>query len=157
MATIGVVAVVLGLVMILVEAHAPTAGVLSGVSALLIGAGIALLFLADGFAEAVALPIAIAVAGVGMVGAVALGRTTLTARRRPARGGPAGLVGHRATVRSWDGPTGQVRADGGLWMARIEFGYPETPPPAAGESVVVESVRGLTLGVRRREPWEELP
>lgn len=154
MATIGVVAVVLGLVMILVEAHAPTAGVLSGISALLIGAGIAMLFVAGGFAEVVAVPIAVGVAGVGLVGAVALGRTALRTRRTPVRGGPQGLVGHDATVSTWSGPTGQVRADGGLWMARIEFGNPQTPPPTAGESVVVESVRGLTLGVRRREPWE---
>lgn len=157
MATIGVVAVVLGLILILVEAHAPTAGVLSGLSALLIAAGVAMLFIADGVAEVVAVPVAIGMAGIGLVGAAAVGRTALSARRAPVRSGPQGLVGHEATVSNWDGALGQVRADGGLWKARIEFGYPQSPPPAAGESVVVESIHGLTLNVRRREPWEVLP
>ncbi|MER7561105.1 NfeD family protein, partial [Nocardioides sp. NPDC126508] len=48
---------------------------------------------------------------------------------------------------------GQVELDGGLWRARMEFGYDDSVP-AVGESVVVEQVRGLTLKVRRREPWE---
>jgi membrane-bound ClpP family serine protease len=154
MATLGVVAVMLGLVMILVEAHAPTAGVLTGLAALLIGAGIAMLFVAGGVGDVVAIPVAVGIAGVGLAGAAVLGRTMLTARRLPVRGGTRGLVGHEATVRSWAGDRGQVHADGGLWHARIEFGYPQSPTPSAGESVVVESVRGLTLGVRRREPWE---
>ncbi|MGW0175884.1 NfeD family protein [Rhodococcus sp. NPDC003322] len=157
MATIGVVAVVLGLVMILVEAHAPTAGVLSGLSALLIGGGVALLFLAGGVAQVVAVPVAIGLTGIGLVGAATLGRTMVATRRTPVHSGPQALVGREATVSNWDGATGQVRADGGLWMAKIEFGYPQTPRPEAGESVVVESVHGLTLNVRRRESWEELP
>ncbi|MGW6694650.1 NfeD family protein [Rhodococcus sp. NPDC054953] len=154
MATIGVVAVVLGLILILVEAHAPTAGVLSGLAALLIGGGIAALFLAGGAAQTVAVPVAIGLGGVGLVGAAALGRAMARTRRTPIRSGPQGLVGHEATVSTWDGAVGQVRTDGGLWMARIAFGYPDTPPPTAGDPMVVESVRGLTLNVRRREPWE---
>lgn len=157
MATIGVVAVVLGLVMILVEAHAPTAGVLSGLSALLIGVGVALLFLAGGVAQVVAVPVAIGLTGIGVAGAAALGRAAVAAKRTPVHSGPQGLVGREATVSNWDGAIGQVRADGGLWMAKIAFGYPSTPRPEPGESVVVESVHGLTLNVRRREAWEELP
>ncbi|WP_345345745.1 NfeD family protein [Rhodococcus olei] len=157
MATIGVVAVLLGLVLILVEAHAPTAGVLSGLSALLIAAGVAALFVSGGVAQVVAIPVAIGLAGVGLVGAAAVGRTVATARRTPIRSGPQGLVGHAATVSSWDGDSGSVQADGGLWRARLAFGCPESPPPRSGDAVVVEAVHGLTLDVRRREPWEVLP
>lgn len=77
----------------------------------------------------------------------------LTARRAPVRTGTESLVGSDATVRSWTGAQGQVELDGGLWRARMEFGYDDSVP-AVGESVVVEQVRGLTLKVRRREPWE---
>ncbi|TQF65409.1 serine protease [Rhodococcus spelaei] len=154
MATFGVVAVLLGLLLILVEAHTPTSGVLGGIAVLAIGAGVWMLFLSGGAGQVVAVPIALGVAGIGLGVTAVAGRKVVTSRRAPVRGGPQSLVGSHATVSSWSGPTGQVRADGGLWSARIEFGYPDDPVPAAGESVVVEGVHGLTLTVRRPEPWE---
>jgi membrane protein implicated in regulation of membrane protease activity len=40
-----------------------------------------------------------------------------------------------------------------LWRARND--WPDDPEPiSAGDSVVVERVSGLTLGVRRAEKWE---
>ncbi|MFC4605394.1 NfeD family protein [Rhodococcus kronopolitis] len=154
MIALAVLALLLGVLLILVEAHAPTAGVLSGVSALLIAAGVWLLFVAGG-AETVALPVAIGTGAVGLGLTAVAGRKALAARRAPVRGGAQSLVGRGATVTSWSGSQGQVHADGGLWRARIEFGYDTDPAPAAGETVVVSAVRGLTLAVRRPEPWEE--
>lgn len=48
MTTIGVVALLLGVLLIVVEAHAPTAGVLGALGALMIGAGVWMLFTSDG-------------------------------------------------------------------------------------------------------------
>ncbi|RDI24054.1 membrane-bound serine protease (ClpP class) [Rhodococcus sp. AG1013] len=152
MAALGVLALVVGVLLIVIEAHVPTFGALGITGTLLSAAGVWLLFTSGGLGMEIAVPAAAGVAVVG-VGAVAVtGRKVLSARREPVRTGAESMIGSEATVRSWDGGHGQVEADGGLWRARMEFGYTETP--RAGESVVVEHVRGLTLSVRRREPWE---
>jgi membrane-bound serine protease (ClpP class) len=46
----------------------------------------------------------------------------------------------------------QVFVDGALWRARPMWDGEETL--REGDAVVVESVRGLTLGVRHAEQWE---
>lgn len=154
MTTIGVVALLLGVLLIVVEAHAPpTAGVLGALGALMIGAGVWMLFTSDGIGQLIAIPVTAGVAVVGLGVVAVASRKALTARRAPVRTGTESLVGSDATVRSWTGAQGQVELDGGLWRARMEFGYDDSVP-AVGESVVVEQVRGLTLKVRRREPWE---
>lgn len=152
MAALGVLTLVVGVLLIVIEAHVPTYGALGVAGTLLAGTGAWLLFTSGGLGLEVALPVALGVAVVGL-GAVAItGRKVLSARREPVRTGAQSLVGSEALVRSWDGEQGQVEMGGELWRARMEFGYNEIP--SAGESVVVEHVRGLTLSVRRREPWE---
>ncbi|NKV31297.1 serine protease [Rhodococcus hoagii] len=152
MAELGVLALVLGVLLIVIEAHVPTYGALGVAGTLLAGTGAWLLFTSGGLGLEVALPVTLGVAVVGLGAVAVTGRKVLSARREPVRTGAQSLVGSEALVRSWDGQQGQVELGGELWRARMEFGYTETP--CSGESVVVEGVRGLTLSVRRREPWE---
>ncbi len=56
------------------------------------------------------------------------------------------LVGSRAIAEQTLCPRGYVRLRGELWMAELDLSHGEA---AAGESVVVESVDGLTLKVSR--------
>lgn len=152
MAALGVLALVVGAALIVIEAHAPTYGALGVAGTLLAGAGVWLLFTEGGLGPEVALPVTLGVAVVGLGAVAVTGRKVWSARREPVRTGVQSLVGAEALVRSWDGEQGQVEMDGELWRARMEFGYTDTP--RAGEPVVVAGVRGLTLSVRRREPWE---
>ncbi|ORL34253.1 NfeD family protein [Prescottella equi] len=152
MTALGVLALVVGVLLIVIEAHAPTYGALGVVGTVLAGTGAWLLFTSGGVGLELALPVTLGVAAVGLGAVAVTGRKVLTARREPVRTGAQSLVGSEALVRSWDGEQGQVEMDGGLWRARMAFGYTEIP--SAGECVVVEGIRGLTLRVRRREPWE---
>jgi membrane-bound serine protease (ClpP class) len=93
------------------------------------------------------------VAGIVVLGVVALGRVRVAARRR-ARCGAEGLIGRLGVVRSPLDPQGQVVVDGALWSARRSWAEDDDPPPALGEPVVVDEVNGLTLRVRRAEVWE---
>ncbi|NKR97110.1 serine protease [Rhodococcus hoagii] len=152
MAALGVLALVVGVLLIVIEAHVPTYGALGVAGTLLAGTGAWLLFTSGGLGLEIALPVTLGVGVVGLGAVAVTGRKVLSARREPVRTGAQSLVGSEALVRSWDGQQGQVELGGELWRARMEFGYTETP--CSGESVVVEGVRGLTLSVRRREPWE---
>ncbi|MFD4181950.1 NfeD family protein [Rhodococcus sp. NPDC058514] len=157
MTTLGLLALVVGVLLIVVEAHTPTAGALGVAGTLLATAGVWMLFTSDGAGPLIAVPVTVGVAVVGL-GVIALaGRKVLVARRLPVHSGPESLIGSDAVVRNWTGSHGQVETAGGLWRAKMEFGYEQDPEPAEGESVVVERIRGLTLTVRHREPWEWSP
>jgi membrane-bound ClpP family serine protease len=149
MTALGVVLILAGLALFVAEAHAPTGGLIAALGVFGIAAGVWALVRAGGVGEIVAVPIA---AGTGiLVGGVALlgARTVLRARHTPPR---QQLIGASATVRTWAGSQGQVMADGALWSACVGFG--DDAAFAVGDSVVVERMHGLTLTVRRREPWE---
>jgi membrane protein implicated in regulation of membrane protease activity len=81
-------------------------------------------------------------------------RKALATRRLRAASGREALSGRLGVVRSWNGAGGQVFVDGALWRARRSLGD-EDDDLASGDSIVVERVSGLTLGVRRAEDWEE--
>ena len=88
MTTIGVVALLLGrglvwVLLIVVEAHAPTAGVLGALGALMIGAGVWMLFTSDGIGQLIAIPVTAGVAVVGLGVVAVASRKALTARRAP--------------------------------------------------------------------------
>lgn len=152
MAELGVLALILGVLLIVVEAHAPTAGVLGGLGALASAAGVWLLFTSTDVDQVVAVPATVGVAVVGLGVTAVAGRKVLRSSRAPVRTGVESLIGTDATVRTWSGRQGQVETTDGLWRAQVRFGDDEMP--TAGESVIVEQVRGLTLTVHRREPWE---
>jgi membrane-bound serine protease (ClpP class) len=133
---------VLALILIIAEAHAP-GGVFAVLGiASLIGAGLA-------YREAGHdLPIAVIVAASLVLGAffVFAGRKVLAAHRdEPVRTGWEELVGREAEVREPLDPTGQIWVDGALWKARVGDGEPAME---LGNRVLIESVDGLTLVVR---------
>jgi membrane-bound serine protease (ClpP class) len=101
--------------------------------------------------------------GAALVLATGALLTVLTLRharaigRRRVRCGAEELIGRVAVVRRAIDPLGDVAVDGELWRARRSWAEEDEPPPAAGDRVVVDSVHGLTLLVRRAESWEVEP
>jgi membrane-bound serine protease (ClpP class) len=86
-----------------------------------------------------------------LTAARAIGRTT----PRRVRSGREALIGAAGRAREpLVTEEGRVLVDGALWRARNA--YPEEPV-ATGDAVVVERIDGLTLTVRRAEPWELQP
>jgi membrane-bound serine protease (ClpP class) len=154
MTALGVSLLVLGAIVILVEAHVPTLGLLGGpgVVALVAGAVLTVAALGGGVALAVPTALVLACAGVGVL--VVSVRKAAGVRRRRIRSGPEGLMGHLGVVRSWGEPSGKVLVDGALWQARRSWADDELDELHAGDSVVVERLDGLTLIVRRAEEWE---
>jgi membrane-bound serine protease (ClpP class) len=77
--------------------------------------------------------------------ALLTGGYVLAARRQPVRIGVQAMQGMRVEILDWSGEAGHVLAEGERWQAQAlgETGF------AAGETVEVTSVRGLTLTVRR--------
>jgi membrane-bound ClpP family serine protease len=149
MTAIGIVLLVVGTVVVIVEAHVPAHGAIAGpgVIALAIGAVLAVAGLGGGWALGIVIALALATAGLGTVGlAVTKGGA---ARRRSVR---QTLMGHLGVVRKWESTKGTVLVDGALWHACPSL--PDAEPLREGDEVVVERINGLTLGVRKAEDWE---
>lgn len=154
MLTLGIVLLVVGVALLVAEAHLPTLGALGGTGvAALVGGGV-LTVTATGGGVALALPIAIG-SGAAAAGLlyIMVTRGAAVARAR-ARSGAESLVGHQGVLRSSPDPVGQVFVDGALWRARPSLEYEGTDELRVGDPVVVEHVRGLTLSVRKAEEWE---
>jgi membrane-bound ClpP family serine protease len=149
---VGIVLLVAGTALIVLEAHVTSYGVLgvSGLVAMVAGAVLAIDAAGGGVALIVAVALLLALTG-GAVMLAFLRRVAVTARGR-VRTGSEALVGRVGVVRAAPEPLGQVFVDGAIWRARSAFG--ENEPLEAGEPVVVERVSGLTLAVRRAEEWE---
>jgi membrane-bound serine protease (ClpP class) len=144
-----------GAIMILIEAHVPTMGVLGGpgVIALGVGAVLAVMGLGGGLALGVLAALLLAGAAGGVM-LLTVGKG-LAVRRRRVKAGPEDLIGHMGVVRSWADPTGCVMVDGALWTARRSLLDDEDPKELReGDPVVVDHLDGLTVGVRRAEDWE---
>jgi membrane-bound serine protease (ClpP class) len=159
MTALGVVLLVIGAAVVVAEAHVPTLGVLGGpgVIALAVGTVLAVGGLGGGIVLALVAALLVAVAGfAGVALSVRKGRAV---RRRRVRTGAEGLVGRVGVVRSWGEPdSGSVLVDGALWRARRSLSDLEPDRELhAGDSVVVEHLNGLTLGVRPADEWELAP
>jgi membrane-bound ClpP family serine protease len=151
-----VVLLVLGAALLVVEAHVTSYGLLGIAGIALLGAGGVLAIDAAGGSAVLALALVVPAVLV-MTGLVAIaGRKTLQVARRRPKGGANGLIGHVGVVRRSVAPVGAVQVDGELWRARRSL-VDEAASLAEGEQVVVESVHGLTLSVRRAEEWEVMP
>lgn len=156
MAVLGIVLLVLGAVLIAVEAHVPTLGYLGGPGVIALGAGALLAVSGVGGGIAVSLLASglLVASGAGVVALTV--REGRAVRRRRVRAGPEHLLGHLGTVRTWAEPGGSVLVDGALWRAR--HSGPEADEGAealrSGDPIVVERLDGLTLAVRRAEDWE---
>jgi membrane-bound serine protease (ClpP class) len=110
-----------------------------------------------------ALTVGLVILGAALILATAALLALVTLRearaisRRQVQSGAEGLIGRVGIVRRTIDPLGDVAVDGELWRARRAWETEDEPPPAEGERVVVDSVHGLTLLVRRAEEWEVAP
>ncbi len=155
MTALGVSLLLVGAIMVLVEAHVPTLGALGGpgVIALAVGAVLAVMGLGGGLVLGVISALLLAGAAGGVL-ALTVGKG-VAVRRRRVRVGPESLIGHLGVVRNWADPTGCVMVDGALWTARRSLLDDEDPQDLhAGDTVVVDHLDGLTVAVRRAEEWE---
>ena len=155
MVELGVTLLLIGVVLVVAEAHVPggVLGVAGGV-ALILGGVLAITALGGGVALAVPVGLGLGAAAGGW--GVLVARKAASSRRARIRSGAEGLCGRIGVVRGWSEPAGgHVFVDGALWRARPS--WPEAEEQlAAGDTVVVERVSGLTLGVRKAEEWEEI-
>ena len=155
MTALGVSLLFVGALLILLEAHVPTLGVLGGpgVVALAAGAVLAVLGLGGGVVLGVVAGLLLAGAAGGVL-AVTVGKG-VAVRGRRVRAGPESLIGHLGVVRSWDAAGGCVQVDGALWRARRSALDDEDEAQLhPGDEVVVDHLDGLTIRVHRAEEWE---
>jgi membrane-bound serine protease (ClpP class) len=147
----GILLLVLGVGLIIAEAHLPTHGILGGVGILALAFSGLLLFNTDSDAYEVSVPVVIVVAlllGGFMAFAV---QKVVQARRNPVITGWEEMVGAVGEVREPIDPIGQVFVRGALWRASLADGAGVDAASEAlerGVRVRVESVEGLTLRVR---------
>jgi membrane-bound serine protease (ClpP class) len=156
MTALGVSLLFVGAILILLEAHVPTLGVLGGPGMIALGAGAVLAVLGLGGGVVLGVVAALLLAGAaGGVLAVSVGKG-VAVRRRRVRAGPEGLIGCLGVVRSWSGVAGSVMVDGALWRARRSAMDDSEEPDELhpGDEVVVDHLDGLTIRVRRAEEWE---
>jgi membrane-bound serine protease (ClpP class) len=154
MTALGISLLVVGAILVAVEAHVPRLGVLGGPGVIALGAGALLAISGLGGGIAVGVIAAVALVTVA-AGTLALTfRNGVAVRRRRVRAGRERLVGQLGVVRRWEEPCGKVLVDGALWSARRSLCDGEPIELHAGDSIVVERLDGLTLSVRAAEDWE---
>ncbi len=149
MTAIGIALLVVGVIVVLVEAHVPSLGMLGGPGVVALGAGavLAVAGLGGGIALGLVAGLLLAGSGIGVVAlSISKGAAVRKHRHRSA------LAGRLGVVRRWNEPEGTVLVDGALWNARPS--HPEGEEIHQGDKVVVERVSGLTLAVRKAEDWE---
>jgi membrane-bound serine protease (ClpP class) len=152
--TLGVLLVVLGLALVIAEAHVPTHGALGAGAAAALTAGVVLVLSGSGAAGGAVVAAGVTVALAGLALSWLLLRTSLATSRLRVRSGTRALTGKVATVRRVPAPVGQVQLNGALWRARMSELVGNSDLVAEGSAVVVESIDGLTLTVRPAEEWE---
>jgi membrane-bound serine protease (ClpP class) len=142
---VGIVLLVLGVALIIAEAHLPTHGILGGAGvAALVVSGL-VLYNTDSDSFEVSVP-AVIVVGLLLGGFIAFAvQRAVLARGRPVMTGYEELVGATGEVRQPLDPVGQVFVEGALWRAQAAEGGGSVD---RGYRVRVESVDGLTLVVR---------
>jgi membrane-bound ClpP family serine protease len=153
MVVVGVALLLVGAALLVAEAHAPL-GVLGAVGAISLAGGVALAIAGAGGGLAIVLAAMVAAMAVAGVWVAVAARKALATRTLRASSGREALSGRVGVVRSWDNGGGQVFVDGALWRARHSWAE-DGEELGKGDSVVVERVSGLTLGVRKAEDWEE--
>jgi len=153
MTALGVALLLIGAILVVAEAHAPSGalGVIAA-AALIVGAIIAVGSL--GGSDAIAVPVGVALGAAAGGWALMATRQAAGSRRVRIQAGSESLCGRVGVVRRWSDSAGQVFVDGALWRARHELVEADDHALHEGDSVVVERVSGLTLSVRRAEEWE---
>ncbi|HEX5194879.1 MAG TPA: NfeD family protein [Solirubrobacteraceae bacterium] len=156
MTTLGLILLIIGALVAVVEAHYPTHGVAGGLGVAVMAVGAVLAISGLGAGVVIGLIGGLALAGAGGAGVALTVTRGAAARRRRVRGGAEGLIGQIGVVRSWAEPTGSVSLQGAVWQARRSPSADEDDVPelTSGDKVVVERLSGLTLSVRPAEDWE---
>jgi membrane-bound serine protease (ClpP class) len=134
--------VILGIGLMIAEAHIGTFGALGagGIAAFVIGALLMFPARATGFGLSYAVVIATAVASAALfLLAIA---ALLRSRHRPVVTGGDALIGAPGEAVAWQGDEGRVRVHGEIWLARADA------PLAPGTRVKVLERDGLTLRVQ---------
>ena len=149
----GVALVIVGAALLVAEAHVP-GGVLGVFGGVALATGLALAVAGAGAGIAIVIASVLAAGAVAGLWLAVATRKALATRRLRISSGSEALSGRHGIVRSWHAGTGQVLVDGALWRARNSWPDEESEF-GVGDTVVVERVNGLTLGVRRAEEWEE--
>jgi membrane-bound serine protease (ClpP class) len=131
--------VLLGVALLVVDAHVTSHGALTLSGLVAIAVGLATLFHNAPAPYHTSIPLIVTVTAVlGGFWAFALGKA-VAVRRRPVTVGPQEIVGMEGVVR-----------DGGLVFVRGELWRARSPEPLApGQRVRVEDLDGLTLEVHR--------
>jgi membrane-bound serine protease (ClpP class) len=154
MTALGLSLLVVGAIIVMIEAHVPTLGALGGPGVVALGVGAVLAISGLGGGIALGLIGALMIVSVGAsVLALSLHKG-MAVRRRRITAGPEGMIGHVGVVRSWSEKSGRVLVDGALWHARRSWVEDLPEELHEGDQVVVERLDGLTLSVRRAEEWE---
>ncbi len=137
----GIALVLLGVILLIVDLHAPTHGVLTTGGLISLGFGLVLLFQNQPAAYRVNEWLVVGVgSAIGAFWVFATGKALAT-RGLPLETGVQTMIGQRAEVRA----PGLVFVDGALWQAHAADDSELVP----GEEVEVEAVEGLQLTVRR--------
>jgi membrane-bound serine protease (ClpP class) len=153
MVILGIVLVLAGAGLLVAEAHLPTSGILGVLGLVSLVAGGAIAVDASGGGVALVVVVTLVLALIAGLTLTAVVRGARSVAHKGARTGVEGLVGHVGVVRQELEPVGQVFVDGALWNAR-PCAFEDAAQFRAGDAVVVEQVKGLTLSVRRAEEWE---
>ena len=135
----GLLLVLLGVALLVIDAHVVTHGALTVAGLVAMGVGLATLFHNLPSPYHTSLPLVISfTAAIGGFWALAISKA-VAAKRRPVIVGPQEIVGMEGVVREG----GLVFVRGELWRAQSE------EPLAPGERVRVDGLHGLTLDVHR--------
>ncbi len=135
----GLALVLLGVALLLIDAHVVSHGALTLSGLIAMGFGFATLFHDSSGTYHTSIPLVI-VFTVLIGGAWALGiRKAVEAKRQPVQVGPQEIIGMRGVVRG----DGRVSVHGELWRVRAD------EPLREGEPVQVDALDGLTLRVHR--------
>jgi membrane-bound serine protease (ClpP class) len=153
MVEVGVALVLVGVALLVAEAHVPS-GALGAAGGIVLAVGAALAIAGAGVGAGLVVAAVLASLGVTAAWLLIAARKSFATRRLRAASGREALSGRTGVVRSWAGDGGQVFVDGALWRARKSWDD-DGQELGSGDAVVVEHVRGLTLGVRKAEEWEE--
>jgi membrane-bound ClpP family serine protease len=156
MTTLGLILLIVGALVAIVEAHYPTHGVAGGAGVAVMAVGAVLAIAGLGAGVILGLIGGLALAGAGGAAVALTVKHGAAVRRRRVRGGAEGLIGEIGVVRNWAEPTGSVSLHGAVWQARRSPSpdEDELPELTSGDRVVVERLSGLTLSVRPAEEWE---
>src|SRR5437764_9813623 len=101
MTALGVSLLVIGAIVIVVEAHVPSLGMLGGPGVVALGAGAVLAVSGAGGGIAVAVAAAVLLVAAGLSVLTVSLRKGLAVRRRRVSAGAEGLIGHLGVGRNW--------------------------------------------------------